>query len=296
MRPRAPRRALLRSGAVPDLPAVAPLIRCRGLRLLSALRRRQALLQRLHEVDDLAPGLLGGRLGDDLLALGLALEQRQHLLAIVVLVFADVELRRQGLDQLLGHLQLALARLGVRVGQAFELVLGDDFIGVQHGGDRQRLPQRPDRREVLLGAQNEATDADLVGPLHGFAEERVGLRGAAIRHQVVRARVVDGIDLGQLDEVLDLDRLGRLGIERLELLAGDGDVASLADLESLDDVLPGDFLAVDAADALLLDAPAILVVQHVEAHLLRGGGGEQLHRHTDQSEADRTAPDGPGHR
>src|SRR5436190_20694551 len=101
MRPRAPRRALLRSGAVPDLPAVAPLIRRRGLRLLSALRRRQALLQRLHEVDDLAPGLFGGRLGDDLLALGLALEQRQHLLAIVVLVFADVELRRQGLDQLL---------------------------------------------------------------------------------------------------------------------------------------------------------------------------------------------------
>src|SRR2546425_8203444 len=43
------------------------------------------------------------------------------------------------------------------------------------------------------------------------------------------------------------------------LLLGDRHVAALGDLESLDDVLPGDFLPVDRADALLLDAPAVLV-------------------------------------
>src|SRR6267143_1327614 len=49
------------------------------------------------------------------------------------------------------------------------------------------------------------------------------------------------------------------------------------------------------ADALLLDAPAVLVVEHVEPHLLGGGGREELHGHVDQPEADRSAPDRSGH-
>src|ERR1700730_16613197 len=99
MRPPGLRGALLRSGPVPDLPTVARLIRCCGPRPLPALRRRQALLQRLHQGDDLAPRLLDGRLRDDFLALRLALEQREPLLAVIVLVLADVELRPPGLDQ-----------------------------------------------------------------------------------------------------------------------------------------------------------------------------------------------------
>src|SRR5436190_16951642 len=262
---------------------------------VAALRRGEALLQGLHEVDDLPARLLRRLLGDDLLALRLALEQRQHLLAVVVLVLLDVEVRRQRSDQLLGHLQLALARLGPRVRQRLQVFLGDDFVRVEHGGDRQRVLHGTDRRQVLLGAQDEAGDADLPRALHRLDQQRVRLVGPAVRDQVVGVVVVDGIDLRQVDEVLDRDRLGRARVERLQFFLGDGDVAALADLESLDDVLPGHFVAIDAADALLLDPAAVLVVQHVEAHLLGGGGRVELDRYADQSEADRPAPDRPRH-
>src|SRR5437016_2607131 len=288
-----PRRGSPGRGAVLGLGLAADLT---ALPQPAALRRGEALLQRVHEIDHLAARPLGGLLGDDLLALGLSLQKREDLLAIVVPVLSGVEVCGERIDQLLRHLQLAFARLRVRVRKAFQLVLGDDLVLIQHRRDRQCLLQRPHRREILLGPQHEAGDADAVRAFHRLDQQRVRLRRAAIGHQVVRVLVVDRIDLGQIDEVLDLDRLVGAWVESFQLLARHRDVSAFADLEALDDVLPGDFLAVDAADALLLDAPAVLVVQHVEAHFLGGSGGEQFHRHADQSEADGPAPDRPRHR
>src|SRR5438067_4814614 len=149
--------------------------------------------------------------------------------------------------------------------------------------------------EILLGAQHELRHAHLAGLLHRLDQQRVRLGGAPVGHQVVRALVIDGIDLLEIDEILDLDRLGRARIERFQFFARDRDVAALGDLESLDDVLPRHFLPVGAADALLLDARAVLVVEHVEADLFGRGRREQLHGDADQAEADRTAPDRPRH-
>src|SRR5205085_12303412 len=92
--------AALRFRLTPDLTALAQ---------FAALCRGEALLQGVHEIDDLAARLFRGLLRDDLFALRLALEQREHLLAVVVLVLADVEIGAERSDELLGHLQLAAA-------------------------------------------------------------------------------------------------------------------------------------------------------------------------------------------
>ena len=143
----------------------------------------------------------------------------------------------------------------------------------------------------MLGPQHEAGNADPVRALHRLDQQRVRLRRAAIGHQVVGALVIDGIDLRQIDEVLDLDRLVGAGVERFQLLARHRDVSSLAELEALDDVLPGNFLTFDAAHALLLDTPAVLVVQHVEAHFLVAHRRHGLHGDVHEPEVDRAGPD-----
>ena len=60
----------------------------------------------------------------------------------------------------------------------------------------------------------------------------------------------------EVDEVLDLDGLRLLRIERLELARLDDHVAVGRDLEALDDVVVGDLVARRGVDALLLDAHA----------------------------------------
>ena len=86
-----------------------------------ALDRREARLERGHEVGHLL-GLRRLGLHGDLLAGGLALDQLEHLLAVLVLVLLGLEVRRERVDQLLGHLQLAVGDLEVLgLGQVVDL-------------------------------------------------------------------------------------------------------------------------------------------------------------------------------
>ncbi len=108
--------------------------------------------------------------------------------------------------------------------------------------------------------------------------------------------VVDRVDLGQLDELLDLDRAGLLGRQRVQLPGLDHDVAFGRDLESLDDLLVGNLFSGLGIDALLGDAHARLAGQLVEADRLAVQGAVELHRDAHQSEADRAGPHRAGHR
>ena len=107
--------------------------------------------------------------------------------------------------------------------------------------------------------------------------------------------IKDRVDLRELDEVLDVDRLGLLGLQRVELAGLDHDVAVGRDLEAFDDLLVGDLLVALRVHALLRDAVVRLARELVEAHGLAVHGAVQLHRHRDQPEADRACPDGTGH-
>ena len=81
----------------------------------------------------------------------------------------------------------------------------------------------------------------------------------------------------------------------LEVCILERDEAAFLDLEAADDVLRVDVLAGVAAHLVVADRLQVALVQEVEAELLRRGRGEHAHRHTDEAERDRAAPDWTGH-
>jgi hypothetical protein len=70
-----------------------------------------------------------------------------------------------------------------------------------------------------------------------------------VGHEVVGVVVEDRVDLLEVDEVLDVDGAGPLGVERLELLRRDDHVAVLRELVALHDVVVGDLVAGVRVDA-----------------------------------------------
>ena len=107
--------------------------------------------------------------------------------------------------------------------------------------------------------------------------------------------VVDGVDLVEVDEVLDVDRPGGLGVEGVELLGRDHHVGVRAQLVALDDVLVGDLLAGGGRDPLLLHPRLALGVDLVEADVLGRHRAVELHRHVHQPEADGPGPHRSSH-
>jgi hypothetical protein len=99
--------------------------------------------------------------------------------------------------------------------------------------------------------------------------------------------VEDRVDVGKVDEVLDLDRLRLLRVERVELLGLDHDVAVGRELVALDDLLVRDLLAGRGVDPLLADPRTSLARKLVEADRLGRSCAVELHRDVDQPEADR---------
>ena len=82
-----------------------------------------------------------------------------------------------------------------------------------------------------------------------------------------------------------------LDVETVEVLVVERHVTPLLDLEAADDLVGVDPFAVVTPDLLVGDGCQVLLVEEVEAELLRLGGGEHPHAHADQAEGDRTAPD-----
>ena len=259
--------------------------------------RVEARLQRAHEVGD-RRGLLLGGLDDDLLAGGLLLDHLQDGLAVGVLVLGRLELAGQRLDQLLGDVDLALVGLDVLGGGDVVQAGGvDDLVGEEHRRHLEHVVvgQRPDRDEALLLADDDLGDRDAVGVAHRLQQQPVGLRAAGPGRQVVRVVVEDRVDLVEVDEVLDVDRLGLGRLDGVEFGGVDHHVAVRRDLIALDQILVGDLLPGGGVDALLRDPRARLGVELVEADRLAVDRAVQLDGHGDEPEADGAGPDRTGH-
>ena len=95
---------------------------------------------------------------------------------------------------------------------------------------------------MLLVADHDLGDRDLAGFLERPDEQPVGLLGAVLRLEVVGLAEVDRVDLVQVDEVADVDRLRQLDVEPIEVLVVERDIAALLDLEAADDVVVVDVL------------------------------------------------------
>src|SRR5204863_444751 len=139
---------------------------------------------------------------------------------------------------------------------------------------------------VALGARPEGLTLD--------GGEALFERGHQVR-RLGRLRLLGH----RLDDLLatrlDLDRLGLLRVELLELLTRHDDVLLGRDLVALDDVLVRDLLAVGLGDPLVPDAGAVARPQLTEAHGLPRHGAVQPHGHVQEPEADRSCPDCASH-
>ena len=212
------------------------------------------------------------------------------------MVLLGLEVGGERVDELLGHLDLALGHLRlVLVGHLVDRPRVDHLVVEDHGGHGHHVAGGPDRDEVLLLPDHHARDRDLVRLLHGAHQQAVGLGGAGAGREVIGVVEVDRVDLVQVHELLDLDRARLLGVQCLELLGLDHHVLVRADLVALDDVVVGHFLAIRGADALLLDAHVVAVVELVEAHRLARDRAVELHGHVDEPETDGTTPNRPRH-
>ena len=103
-----------------------------------------------------------------------------------------------------------------------------------------------------------------------LAQQPVGALAALVGAEVVDLLEVDPVDLGERDELDDVDGVGGLLVERLDLLGREDDVLALGELVALGHLVPLHDLVVLGADVLLLQPGAALLVQHVEAD---AGGG-----------------------
>ena len=191
---------------------------------------------------------------DDLLALGLLLDELEHPLAVLVVVLLGLELGGQGLDELAGHLHLAVADVDVVARQASSRRAVVDLVGVEHRLQHERVARgRMAARYCLVRSTSRAMPT-LLRLLHGLdaaartpwrrpcrargsraARSRSGRSGRGRRSPRCRS---SGSPWGRAPRAPGLD----------------GDVVVRARLVALDDLLVGHLLAGVGRHPLLLDA------------------------------------------
>jgi hypothetical protein len=105
---------------------------------------------------------------------------------------------------------------------------------------------------------------------------------------------VDRVHIGQLDEGVDVDRPRLARLHRGELLVRDDDLLSV-EVVAVCDLLPEDLGILLRAEAPLLDAHLVLLMQLVEVVVDIAYRADHLDRNVHQAEAERPAPQRPGH-
>ena len=171
----------------------------------------------------------------------------------------------------------------------------EHLVGVAHRLEHEHAVDGADRDERLLRAHHEPPDRDLALLLHHVGEQAVGLRRFLVGHEEVGVLEVDGVDVDEVDEVLDLDLAARLRRQRRELVGLDDHVAARLELVALHDLVEGHLFAGLLRHALLAHPGARLRLQLVEADVERLRGRHQPHGHGDEAEAHGSGPDRLGH-
>ena len=234
------------------------------------------------------------RLGlDELLALELGLDQLHQRVAVLVAVVLGGEWRLEHLDQRERHLELVLGDLG-----PLERLDGGraDLVGVvERFEEHAPLGARPQRAEPLLVADRDLRDCRQALRLQRLDQQRERFRARLVRFQVVGALVEDGVDLLELHERLDRDRLPRRQGQLVEVVVVEDDVAVLGVLVAAHDLVVGHLAVEVGIPAQLLHARVVLAVKLAEGDILALGGGEEAHGNGDHSETDRASPDRSRH-
>src|SRR6266581_2170147 len=289
-----PGGGLLRSGLRGLSRALGRFARFGFLRRLSRFRGCagflvQARSQRFHEVDHLraALGLLGHR---DLLAFDFLLHGGLDAVAHLVLVCAGIEfVGSLLLDQLLRELELGVLHFRLR---DLDLLDRSHFAGVEQLLHDQAVFDRSDHHDVLLAARRPATERAAIRLAQRFCKQRVGLRAAFVRGEVIGLVEIHRVDRFDRHEFGDVRRVRPRLLERLQLLGREHHVLVVGEFIALRHVLARDGNLFLHADVLLLEPRSAGLVQKVERdRAARLGGGVKLHRNRDQSERNRQRSD-----
>ena len=182
-------------------------------------------------------------------------------------------------------------------GGDFDLPRGvADLVGEVHRLESEHLAVDANSSKVLPAPHDEGGDPDLSRLAHRLDEERVRpSRRLSLRRDEIGLVVEDRVDVDLVDEVLDLDCPRPRGLDGLELARREHDVAPVADVVALHDVVVLDFLAGVLVHPLVPDAVGGALLQLVEADRLLRHGGVEADGNVDQAETDRPRPDRSSH-
>src|SRR5437667_1689455 len=235
---------------------------------------RETCLERLHEVDD-GGARRGGRDDRDRLAVHLLLHHRLEPAPVRIVVPLGVELLGGELiDQPPGKSPLRLTQAELASGR--DRLEGPHLVGVVKRVEHEAVRDRPNERQMLLPVAHVLRDGDPAPVTHRRREELVRLLAARVGAEVVPVGEVEGIDAGERDELVDLDRGARRRGQRLELGVRERYVAVLGELVASHQLAalehPGTLRAIDLlADArsagLLPDARPTALVEEIEGEL-----------------------------
>ena len=202
-----------------------------------------------------------------------------------VVILLGMELIGRGLlDELLGERQLSVLDRHIRNRHICRAPKLGRIVQLLHN---QNAIHRTHQDEVLLASGRVLPKRRPARLLERLAQQSVGALAAFVWAQEIGFLEVKAVHFGERDELVDVDGIGGLFVERLQLLGREDDELSLGELVALGHLVPFDDLAVLGTDVLLLEAGSILLVHHVEADT--GGRlarGIQTYRDRDESERD----------
>src|SRR6266542_1857730 len=184
-------------------------------------------------------------------ALNLGLDDLLKFFGVgVVEVFGDERLGFL-LDKLQSGLDFALADFFVG-GQC--VVAASTQIGWEtHLLQDQSAANRFNDRQMLAFVHDKFGQPKHISLVERRAQQRVGLLAALHRLQIIGFFKVADIDVAFADELLNVDGRRLFGVELVQLLGGEDDVFALLVFVALDDIFPGDFLALFFTDTGVAD-------------------------------------------
>ncbi len=143
------------------------------------------------------------------------------------------------------------------------------FVIVTQRGAEQTLPPRLYGQDVLPIREHDAGKRNAALVLHRISDDRERVAAnLSVRNDVVGSLVVSLVDLPLGDELVDIDRVGALDLDRLKLFGLDFHVFPAGQLIAPTLVVFVDDTARLLVDHLLTKAVASLAVDLVEARLL----------------------------
>src|ERR1044072_9991601 len=160
-----------------------------------------------------------------------------------------------------------------------------------HQLEHERVLERLHAREILAGLDHDLGDANLLPIGQRLAKEDIGFVAAFLRLKIIRLVEVHRIDLLQVDEILDVDGLGRFKINTLKILFVEDDELPFLVFVALDDLFPRNFLALIFRAPPIIHRAMILGAQETKFELLLPRRGVESDRYVDEAETDTSFPD-----